>query len=91
MEDRLQKGADKWRTELFKPQLELWEGEHIELVGSTVALYFGSPRRAGVETRVSGKHIHVHKLENKVHSRGEHRGMTTPVCLFHLRCDQKLL
>ena len=33
MEDRLQKGADKWRTELFKPRLELWEGEQIEPVG----------------------------------------------------------
>ena len=33
MEDRLQKGADKWRIELFKPRLELWEGEQIEPVG----------------------------------------------------------
>jgi hypothetical protein len=43
MEDRLQGGADKWRTELFKPQPELWEGGQIEPVGSiekweTVAL-----------------------------------------------------
>jgi hypothetical protein len=29
MEDRMQKGADKWRTELFKPRLELWEGEQM--------------------------------------------------------------
>ena len=33
MEDRMQKGADKWRTELFKPRLERWEGEQIEPVG----------------------------------------------------------
>lgn len=32
MEDRLQKGADKWRTELFKPRHECWEGEQIEPV-----------------------------------------------------------
>ena len=32
MEDRLQKGADKWRTELFKPRHEFWEGEQIEPV-----------------------------------------------------------
>jgi hypothetical protein len=42
MEDRLQKGADKWRTELFKPRHEFWEGEQIEPVcpsekGETVA------------------------------------------------------
>ena len=35
MEDRLQKAADKWRSELFRPRLELWEGEQIEPVGST--------------------------------------------------------
>ena len=35
MEDRLQRGADKWGTELLKPRLELWEGEQIEPVGST--------------------------------------------------------
>jgi len=32
MEDRLQKGADKWRTELFKSRHEFWEGEQIEPV-----------------------------------------------------------
>jgi len=35
MEERLKRGSDKWRTELFKPRLELWEGEKIEPVGST--------------------------------------------------------
>jgi hypothetical protein len=35
MEDRLQRGADKSRTELFKPRIELWEGVQIEPVGST--------------------------------------------------------
>ena len=35
MEDRLQKGADKWWTELFKPRPEVWEGEQIEPVDST--------------------------------------------------------
>jgi len=35
LEDRLQKGADKWRSELFRPRLERWEGEQIEPVGST--------------------------------------------------------
>jgi hypothetical protein len=35
MEERLQRGVDKWRTELFKPRLELGEGEKIEPVGST--------------------------------------------------------
>jgi hypothetical protein len=33
MEDRLQKGVDKWWTELFKTRLDLWEGEEIEPVG----------------------------------------------------------
>ena len=32
---RKARGADKWRTELFKPRLELREGEQIEPVGST--------------------------------------------------------
>jgi hypothetical protein len=35
MEDRLQRGANKWRTEVFKPRLELWEREQIEPAGST--------------------------------------------------------
>jgi hypothetical protein len=36
MEDRLQKEEEKWRTELFKPRLELWEGasEKWETVSS---------------------------------------------------------
>ena len=34
MEGRLQRGADKWRTELFNHRPELWEGEQTEPVGS---------------------------------------------------------
>jgi hypothetical protein len=33
MEDRMQKGADKWWTKLFKPRHEFWEGDQIEPVG----------------------------------------------------------
>jgi hypothetical protein len=35
MEDRLQRGADKWRAELFNHRPELWEGEQTAPVGST--------------------------------------------------------
>jgi hypothetical protein len=36
IEERLQRGADKWRrAELYKSRLEIWEGEQIEPVGST--------------------------------------------------------
>jgi hypothetical protein len=38
MEDRLQRGENKWWTELFKPRPELWEGEQIESVGLTKGL-----------------------------------------------------
>ena len=54
LEDRLQKGEDKWRSELFRPRLELWEGEQIEPVGSTekwekVASGSGCRKRHGTE------------------------------------------
>jgi hypothetical protein len=35
MEERLERGSDKWCTELFEPRLELWEGGQIEPVAST--------------------------------------------------------
>jgi hypothetical protein len=35
MKERLQRGSDKWCTELFEPRLELWEGGQIEPVAST--------------------------------------------------------
>jgi hypothetical protein len=34
MENRLQRGADKWRADLFNHRNELWEGEQTVSVGS---------------------------------------------------------
>ena len=69
MEDRLQKGADKWWTELFKPRPDLWEGEQIEPVGSTEKW----------ETVTSGKWIQKTTWNRMVTRTMREQPHTTPV------------
>ena len=57
MEDRLKNGADKWRTESFKPRTEFWEGEQI--VGMEQN---GDKNDAGTDSHYSGNHYVDNRL-----------------------------
>jgi ribonuclease HI len=69
MEDQLQKGADKWRTELFKPRHEFWEGEQIEPVGPSEKW----------ETVASGQWIQKASWNRMVTRTMREQSHTTPV------------